>query len=170
MEGLRITLDAYISGKSCFALNASFLTELIFSLESIERSALPSIIVPATMSLKKTRRKSKIGPANGSNSSQTSAASSRTTLQYSARDLPRLALDDTSSESEAETSFSEAHPRPKSGQSTKSRSRSAQPNSGGHQRSDSRTESRSMDYLTLSRAKSASSAGRERAVSYQSFA
>ena len=122
-------------------------------LESIENAEVPSIITPAAMSLKRTKRKMRITPLNSRTSFHNSSTlSSRTTLEYSARDLPRLALDETSSESEAETSFAEANPRPKSTKSTKSRGASAKPVKNTNQGMELRADEPNKDYLSPSRA------------------
>ena len=99
------------------------LLSLLFSflpiLESIQNAEVPDIIVAAPVTLKRTRGRSRITPIQGNFPS--SVASSRSNFS-AARDVPRLALDDSSSGSEAETSFTE---RPKSTVSQKSRTKSA---------------------------------------------
>jgi len=123
--------------------------------ESIESAEVPSIIVPATMSLKRTRRKQKITPINSSTSfHQSSAVSSRTTLQSSVRELPRLALDDTSSESEVETSFSAASQRPKSTNSSRSKGAARNSAKSAKQGMELQSDNHNNNFLSPSRAKS----------------
>ncbi|XP_065064866.1 uncharacterized protein LOC135691053 [Rhopilema esculentum] len=87
--------------------------------ESIQNAEVPDIIVAAPVSLKRTRGRSRITPIQENFPS--SVAASRSNFS-AARDVPRLALDDSSSGSEAETSFTE---RPKSTVSQKVRTKSA---------------------------------------------